>query len=97
MDGFVKSQSGPVSMGYFQPSVMPFINSLASTFPVCDRYFCSVLAQTYPNRRFLMAGTSLGLLSDTLPTDEPPNGTVFEALTAHASRGRTTTPPSRHP
>ncbi len=84
MDGFVKSQSGPVSMGYFQPSVMPFINSLASTFPVCDRYFCSVGAQTYPNRRFLMAGTSLGLLNDTLPNDRPPNGTVFEALTAHS-------------
>ena len=33
MDGFVKSQSGPVSMGYFEPSVMPFINSLASHLP----------------------------------------------------------------
>jgi len=84
MDGFVKSPSGPVSMGYFTPSVMPFVNSLAATFPVCDRYFCSVGAQTYPNRRFLMAGTSLGLLIDTLPSDRPPNGTVFEALMAHA-------------
>ena len=28
-DGFVKSQSGPVSMGYFEPSVLPFTNSLA--------------------------------------------------------------------
>jgi phospholipase C len=84
MDGFVKSQSGPVSMGFIQPSVMPFVNSLAATFPVCDRYFCSVGAQTYPNRRFLMAGTSLGLLNDTFPSDRPPNGTVFEALMAHS-------------
>ncbi len=84
MDGFVKSQSGPVSMGYVEPSVMPFVNSLAATFPVCDRYFCSVGAQTYPNRRFLMAGTSLGLLNDTFPSDRPPNGTVFEALMAHS-------------
>ena len=83
MDGFVKSQSGPVAMGYFKPSVMPFTNSLAATFPVCDRYFCSVGAQTYPNRRFLMAGTSLGLLTDTFPSDRPPNGTVFEALMVH--------------
>jgi phospholipase C len=82
-DGFVKSQSGPVSMGYFEPSVMPFVNSLAATFPVCDRYFCSVGAQTYPNRRFLMAGTSLGLLTDTFPSDRPPNGTIFESLNAH--------------
>jgi len=84
MDGFPKSQSGPVSMGFFQPSLMPFVNSLATTFPVCDRYFCSVGAQTYPNRRFLMAGTSLGLLYDTFPSDRPPNGTVFEALNAHS-------------
>jgi len=82
-DGFAASQSGPVSMGYLEPSVLPFINSLAATFPVCDRYFCSVGAQTYPNRRFLMAGTSLGLLTDTFPSAVPPNGTVFQALDAH--------------
>jgi phospholipase C len=79
-NGFVKSQSGPVSMGYVKPSTLPFTNSLAATFPVCDRYFCSVGAQTYPNRRFLMAGTSLGLTTDALNGDRPPNGTVFEAL-----------------
>jgi phospholipase C len=82
-DGFVKSQSGPVSMGFVQPAMMPFTNSLAATFPVCDRYFCSVMAQTYPNRRYLMGGTSNGLLVDTLPNDRPPNGTIFEALNAH--------------
>jgi phospholipase C len=83
MDGFVASQSGPVSMGYITPDVLPFTNSLAATFPVCDRYFCSVGAQTYPNRRFLMAGTSLGLLNDTFPGEAPPNGTVFQALDKH--------------
>jgi phospholipase C len=82
-DGFAASQSGPVSMGYIEPSVLPFTNSLAKVFPVCDRYFCSVGAQTYPNRRFLMAGTSLGLLDDTFPSAAPPNGTIFQALDAH--------------
>jgi phospholipase C len=82
-DGFVKSQSGPVSMGFVPPAVMPFTNSLAATFPVCDRYFCSVMAQTYPNRRYLMGGTSLGLIVDTLNSDKPPNGTIFEALNAY--------------
>jgi len=83
MDGFAASQSGPVSMGYLEPPVLPFTNSLAATFPVCDRWFSSVGAQTYPNRRFLMAGTSLGLLTDTFPPGAPPNGTVFQALDAH--------------
>ncbi len=83
LDGFVKSQSGPVAMGYVEPDVLPFINSLAATFPVCDRYFCSVGAQTYPNRRFLMAGTSLGLTVNEFPGEVPPNGTIFQALDAH--------------
>lgn len=83
MDGFVKSQSGPVSMGYFGPEVLPFVNYLASTFPVCDNYFCSVMAQTFPNRRYLLAGTSLGLINDSLNGDRPPHGTIFEALNSH--------------
>ncbi|MHB1519628.1 MAG: alkaline phosphatase family protein [Acidimicrobiales bacterium] len=80
MDGFVRSNSGPVSMGYYDASLMPFVNSLASTFPVCSRYFSSVMAQTYPNRRYFMAGTSLGLIADDLNLDVPPNGTIFEML-----------------
>jgi phospholipase C len=80
MDGFVKSASGDVSMGFFDSTTLPFVYSLAETFPVCDNYFSSVMAQTYPNRRFFMAGTSLGLISDTLNGDVPPNGTIFEAL-----------------
>ncbi|MBV8462261.1 MAG: hypothetical protein JO368_03135 [Acidimicrobiales bacterium] len=83
MDGFVKSQSGPVSMGYYDATLMPFANSLAQTFPVCDAYFSSVMAQTYPNRRFLMGGTSLGLVADNLNSDKPPNGTIFEMLNTH--------------
>ena len=31
LDGFAASQSGPVSMGYLEPSVLPFTNSLAAT------------------------------------------------------------------
>ena len=81
--GFVISDSGPVAMGYWTPADLPFTNSLASTFPVADRYFSSVLAQTYPNRRYLVAGTSLGLIDDTFPTALPPNGTVFDLLNRH--------------
>jgi phospholipase C len=83
MDGFVKSQSGPVSMGYYDATILPFVNSLASVFPVCDRFFSSVMAQTYPNRRYFMAGTSYGLIDDTVNDDRPPNGTIFESLNAH--------------
>src|SRR5258707_13080709 len=85
LDGFVNSGSGPVSMGYWQRADLPFYYSLASVFPIADRYFCSVLGQTFPNRRYLMAATSIGQVNDTTPalTDYPANGTIFDRLDAH--------------
>jgi phospholipase C len=81
-DGFVKSLSGPVAMGYWDEGDQPFYYSLARTFPIADRYFCSVLGQTYPNRRYLISATSLGMIDDTLPgaTEYPKNGTIFDRL-----------------
>jgi phospholipase C len=45
-----------------------------------------VMAQTYPNRRFLMAGTALGNISTDssgISTTDPPNGTIFDRLNDH--------------
>jgi phospholipase C len=85
-DGFVTSASGPVAMGYWDESDLPFYYAMAKTFPLCDRWFCSVLAQTYPNRRFLMAATAAGIVSTTngaLTAPPPPNGSIFDRLDAH--------------
>jgi len=88
--GFVISSSGPVAMGYWQQEDLPFTYSLASTFPIGDRWFCSVLGQTDPNRRYLFAATSMGMTDDIpdssqLPTFplSPPSGTIFNQLTSH--------------
>ena len=83
-DGFVKSGSGPVAMGYWEQADQPFYYSLARVFPIADRYFSSVLGQTYPNRRYLISATSLGMINDTTPgaSDYPPNGTIFDKLDA---------------
>ena len=85
-NGFIGPESSSDwSMAYYTGEELPFYYSLAKTFPVCDRYFCSVLAQTYPNRRFLLAGTAFGLIAtDTSSiTGIPPNGTIFDRLDAH--------------
>ena len=84
LDGFVESFSGPVSMGYWDHGDQPFYYSLASVFPLADRYFCSLLGQTFPNRRYLIGATSIGQVNDTTPnaTDYPPNGTIFDRLDA---------------
>ena len=87
MDGFVRSDSGPVAMGYWTAADLPFYAALATTFPLCDRWFGSCMGQTYPNRRFLLAGTARGNIrteADTLKDPPPPNGTIMEALNRHS-------------
>ncbi|MGO9558732.1 MAG: alkaline phosphatase family protein [Acidimicrobiales bacterium] len=81
--GFVVSPTGPVAMGYWTEKDLPFTYSLASTFPIADQWHCSVLGQTDPNRRYLLAGTSLGLINDGLPTALPPHGTIMDQLHRH--------------
>ena len=74
-----------VPMGYWTESELPFYHGLARVFPVADRWFCSCLGPTFPNRRFLIAGTAHGLVDD-LPwdlVDYPAAGTIFDALTTH--------------
>jgi phospholipase C len=84
-DGFVKSTSGPVAMGYWTGADLPWSSSLATIFPLADRWFAPLLGQTYPNRRYLLAATSMGMVDDVLPEIivPPPNGTIFDHLDAH--------------
>jgi phospholipase C len=77
--GFVEGSTGE-AVGYFLGSDLPFTWSMARTFPIADRWFASLLGQTDPNRRYLMAGTSLGQVNDDLNLDLPPNGTIFDLL-----------------
>jgi phospholipase C len=73
------------AMGYWTEADIPFYYGLAKTFPVADRWFCSCLGPTFPNRRFLISGTAHGLIDD-LPwdlVDYPPAGTIFDQLSQH--------------
>ena len=74
-----------VPMGYWTEADLPFYYGLARTFPVADHWFSSCLGPTFPNRRFLIAGTAQGLIDD-LPwdlVDYPEAGTIFDALGTH--------------
>ena len=74
-----------VGMGYWSERDLPFYYGLARTFPIADRWFSSCLGPTFPNRRFLIAGTAHGLIDDA-PSDlldYPPAGTIFDLLSRH--------------
>ena len=83
-DGFVRA-SGQVAMWYWDKHTLPFTYSLAERFPIGQRYFGSVLGQTYPNRRFFFTGTASGTISDNSSGFSIPaaNGTIFDRLDAH--------------
>ena len=92
MDGFVRTPVGPassrivggVAMGYWTGEDLPFTYSLAKAFPIGDRWFSSVMGQTFPNRRYLIAGTSAGMTDDggtsALTFVLPAAGTIFNRL-----------------
>jgi phospholipase C len=104
MDGFVTCVSygmpapaGPVGMAYWNQEDLPVLYCLANAFPLADRWFQSLLGQTDPNRRYLIAATSSGMVDDIdlstsgldlrgtiqdLLLPVPANGTIFDLLAA---------------
>jgi phospholipase C len=80
-----RAEAAAVAMGYWTEQDLPFYYGLARTFPLADRWFSSCLGPTFPNRRFLLAGTAHGLISDSPYDllDYPPDGTIFDSLTSH--------------
>ena len=85
MDGF--GLQSPDSLQYFTGDDIPFYYGLANQFVLCDRWFASTPCQTHPNRRYLQAGTSAGLIQTdvqkVLAKPEAPNGTIWDRLNDH--------------
>jgi phospholipase C len=99
-DGFVRRNdatsqgqpdSGPETadsddtMGFYTQGDLPFYYNLAENFAIDDRYFCPVIAQTFPNRAYAAAATSFGHLTtaEILPPPggyKPITGTIYDLL-----------------
>ena len=89
MDGFTAANVVPAdpngrrTMGYYDKRILPFYYKLYSRFPIGDHYFASVLTQTYPNRFYLLAGTSFGHIRNDFPNfgaGEYTQRTIFNLL-----------------
>ena len=74
------------TMGYYDDVDLPFYYGLAENFAISDRYFAAVIGQTFPNRSYLIAGTSFGHLttSEILTGGgyKPITGTLYDRLDA---------------
>jgi phospholipase C len=89
MDGYLRSGENDVfAIGYYAEQDLPFIPAAAREFTTFDRFFCSLLASTYPNREYMHAAQSYGMKDNTFPfgTAEFPAGfpdtTIFASLSA---------------
>ena len=68
-------------MGMYAAETLSVLSGLAKGFAVCDGWFASVPTQTFPNRAFAVAGTSLGYVDNSargLPAFNTPS--VFGKL-----------------
>ena len=82
MDGFLRSgDNDEFSISYYEPQDLPFIPSAAREFTTFDRFFCSILASTYPNREYMHAAQSYGMKGNDMPSGTGfPDTTIFAAL-----------------
>jgi phospholipase C len=88
MNGFTAANVDPTdptgsrAMGSYDSADLPFYYSLYSQFAMGDRYFSSVPGPTFPNREYLLAGTSFGHIMNDLPAAGLPGASVFNELDA---------------
>lgn len=85
-DGFLRSGSNDVfAISYYAEGDLGFIQDAAKAFTTFDRFHCSLMGSTLPNREYMWAGESYGNRDNQLPpqtqyTTGFPDNTIFAAL-----------------
>src|SRR4051794_5543469 len=92
-DGFLKGDNDTYAIGYYVEQDNPFLAAVARSFTLCDRFFCSILASTFPNREYMHAAQSYGQVENSYPPQAGypsgfPDTTIFAALSAKGVSNR---------
>ncbi|MGH2955056.1 MAG: alkaline phosphatase family protein [Solirubrobacterales bacterium] len=94
MDGFFTGNeegtgSDEFAIGYYLKQDLGFIPHAAKAFTLYDRWFCSLMASTYPNRHYQLGAQNGGQKGNDLPLLDQPNlGFEWETICDRAlSRG----------
>jgi phospholipase C len=80
LDGFRRSPNDDFALGYYEKGDLSFIPAVADAFTLYDRYFCSLLGPTWPNREYMHSATSGGNRENADPADviaALPNGGLY--------------------
>jgi phospholipase C len=84
-DGFLKSGNDEFAISYYKDGDLGFIQNAAKTFTTFDRFHCSLMGSTLPNREYMHAAQSYGQRDNALPPQTQyktgfPDTTIFAAL-----------------
>ena len=77
MNNFARGHNDQFAVGYYTAADRPFMSRLALNYTTCDRYFCAILAETYPNRFFTHAGATDRLHNSSTTSKLP---TIWDRL-----------------
>jgi phospholipase C len=84
LDGFRKSPNDDFALGYYEKADLSFTPVVADAFTLYDRYFCSLLGPTWPNREYMHSAQSGGNKENADPQDAVaalPAGGLYNWLT----------------
>jgi phospholipase C len=86
MDGFLRAgNNDEYAIGYYVEEDRPFLSALARNYTTMDRFFGSILSETFPNRFFLHAAQT-DRLANSLDTSTLP--TIWDRLAEAGVSGR---------
>lgn len=86
LDGFVTGNdegtgSDEFAAGYYLKEDLDFLPGAADAYTLYDRWFCSIMASTYPNRHFQWGAQNGGQKSNVLPPEsDQPTGFTWETI-----------------
>jgi phospholipase C len=66
-EGFLAGRNDEYALAYYLAEDIPTYARIARQFTVFDRYFCSALAGTYPNRHYQHSGETGGIKNNQFP------------------------------
>ena len=90
-DGWLRAgMNDAFSIGFYAKDLagpLKFIQTAAQTFTTFDRFFCSLLGPTFPNREYMHAAQSYAQITNTRPDQAGyrngfPDATIFAAAKA---------------
>ena len=75
LDGFYTGNedgtgSDEFAIGYYVKEDLPFLGPASLEFQMHDRFFCSILASTYPNRHYMWSAQGGGFKTNYMPVRE---------------------------